>query len=627
MADPNSRLIVRQRPAPHPELESLVGELQASFQLDAYTTRQHLLGSGLAQLGSGDAVRLGAIAVVLRRYGYACWVAAPPRATFAPPRLRSLSIGAEAVEFHCEDGQLVRLARGTAAVGVLADLSGELAAGQARRLLARNAYLGRDQATVFSPAEARQAIFKGQPVFDCYLLDPQEGIAAAFRVLPGRFNPEGLGGRASLGAARNLEAVLELVEAYARPFRLHTDFGLSQLPGCQPQPAKDDPAALLGNLAALTRYGWLVAGLADPPAETAGELPTTLSPFGWPEGEALPAAESTPAAGPPPLPPPPDRPEPGPALSWALLTFAAFAGGALLAGAGSTDLLRPVVGQVVHSGLLPATLAVGLCWWAFACLRLKRRIEDTPTSRVRSLAMGLIEVRGRAQRRYALVTPMTHCACAWYRLRRYRRDGRSRWTLVSSHDSGHVPFLLDDGSGQVTIDPAGATVKAHTRLTGFPGESTVIGAAVEGGPDEKWVEELIYEGTTVYVLGFARPLGAPAPGLQERTVAALRRLKLDPQALRRYDANGDGRLDAAEWQVARDDAVQQAAAEQLAAGTATAAVVLGRPPRGLPFLIAEARCERELARRYGWAGALLLVLGMVAAGTAGMLSLKFFGLK
>jgi hypothetical protein len=47
----------------------------------------------------------------------------------------------------------------------------------------------------------------------------------------------------------------------------------------------------------------------------------------------------------------------------------------------------------------------------------------------------------------------------------------------------------------------------------------------------------------------------------------------------------------------------------------------------LPFLIAEARCERELARRYGWAGALLLVLGMVAAGTAGMLSLKFFGLK
>lgn len=626
MADPTSRLILRQRPAPHSELESLIAELQASYQLDAYTTRQHLLGPGLAQLGSGDPVRLEAIAVLLRRHGYTCWVAMP-RAIFAPPLLRSLSTGADAVEFHCERGQLVSMARGTAAVGVLADLSGELAASQARRLLARNAYLGRDQATVFTPAEARQAILKGQPVFDCYLLDPQGEVTAAFRVLPGRFNPEGLGGRASLGAARNLEAVLELVGAYALPFRLHTDFGLSPLPDCRPQPAKGDPAALLGNLAALTRYGWLVAGLADPPVATAGELSATMLPAEWPERGALPAAESTPAAVPPPLPPPPDRPEPGPALQWALLTAAAFVGGALLAGAGSTDLLRPVVGQAVRSGLLPAALAAGLCWWAFACLRLKRRIEDTPTSRVRSLAMGLVEVRGRAQRRYALVTPMTHCACAWYRLRKYRRDHRSRWTLVSSHDSGHVPFLLDDGSGQVTIDPAGATVRANTRQTGYPGESTAIGAAVEGGPDEKWVEELIYEGTTLYVLGFARPLGAPAQGLQERTVAALRRLKLDPQALRRYDANGDGRLDAAEWQAARDDAEQQATAEQLAAGAATAMVVVGRSPRGLPFLIAESRCERELARRYGWTGALLLVLGVVAAGAAGVLSLEFFGLK
>lgn len=91
MTDPGSRLIVRQRPVPHPELESLVAELQATFQLDAYATRQHLLGPGLAQLGSGDGGRLEAIAAVLRRHGYACWVAAPPRPAFAPPRLHSLT--------------------------------------------------------------------------------------------------------------------------------------------------------------------------------------------------------------------------------------------------------------------------------------------------------------------------------------------------------------------------------------------------------------------------------------------------------------------------------------------------------------------------------------------------------
>ena len=99
-------------------------------------------------------------------------------------------------------------------------------------------------------------------MFDCYLLDAMGGVISAFRVLPGRFNPAGLGSRAGLGAAHNLEAIIELVSEYAGRFRLHTDFGLSQLPGALPQPARDTPAALTGNLDALTRYGWLVCSLA-----------------------------------------------------------------------------------------------------------------------------------------------------------------------------------------------------------------------------------------------------------------------------------------------------------------------------------------------------------------------------
>ena len=647
MPDPPALLIVRQRPAPHPELEGLVATLSASFQLDAYGTRQQLLGAGLAQLASGEAARLDAIAAVLRRHGYPCWVVAPPGEIFAPPRLRSLAVGADVIDFHCEGGVLVRLERDTPAVGVLADLSGELAGSQARRLLARNAYLGRGQATVFTPAEVRRAILKGQPVFDCYLLDRQGSVAAALRVLPGRFNPEGLGGRAALGATANLEGVMELIAEYARPFRLHSDFGLSPLPGCRPQPARDDPAGLAGNLEALTRYGWLVASLAEPAAEAdatsaavaaAAGLATAaamagvaVSPAALGEAVAGAAAadESSPPAASPapsPLPPPPERPEPGPALWRALPVVAAFAGGALLAGLGSTDLLRPLVARAVRSGLLPALAAVALCWWAFACLRLKRRIEDTPTSRIRSLAMGLVEVRGRALRRYALVTPMTHSPCAWYRLRKYRRDHRNHWTLVSSHDSGHVPFLLDDGGGRLVVDPAGAAVRARTRQAGYPEGTLRIGAAVDGGADEKWVEEMIYEGTTLYVLGFARPAGDSAPGLHERTLALLRRLKLDPRALRRYDANGDGRIDADEWQAARDAAERQAAAEHLADSGPRQTVVLGKPPRGLPFLIAETHCERELARRYGWGGAFLLVLGVVVAGTALVLFREYFGL-
>ncbi len=345
-------LIVRQCPAPHAEMENLVAELQAKFHLDPYTTRQRLLGAGLVQLIKGERSGLEPVAALLRRYGCECWIVSQGRPAFAPLRLRSLSIGAGHVEFLCEGDKVLRLERGLAAVGVLADISGELAGKQVRRILARNAYLGREQAVVITPDNLRADILKGQPVFDCYLLDATGAVSAAFRVLPGRFNPEGLGGRASLGAARNLEAIIELVSEYAGRFRLHTDFGLSQLPGCMPQSSEENTEVLLGNLEALTRYGWLVAGLAAQSAvQTAGEVSTgeegvaaglaglavatgldpaseELATLAGAVGEAVaeqPRGEKAPP--PTPLPAPPDRPEQKASLRRVLPFIVATAGG------------------------------------------------------------------------------------------------------------------------------------------------------------------------------------------------------------------------------------------------------------------------------------------------------------
>jgi hypothetical protein len=656
MNDDSRLLIVRQQLTSPSGLEALTGLLQKRLDLDQYTIRQRLRGSALVQLAKGKEPQLADLAEALRRAGYVCWLIASVRPRFAPARLRGLSIDSDAVEFLCAGDVRVRLERGMRVVGVLADLSGELAGKQVRRMLARNAYLGREQSGTVTPEETRQAIFKEQPVFDCYLLDAQGAVAVACRVVPGRFNPEGLGGRASLGATRNLEAVIELVREYAGDFQLHADFGLSQIPGCLPQSVKANPEALTGNLQALTRYGWLVAALAGSPPdegeagaisagpllvsgvggaailagaglapevlhELAGEIKAAVSDDVAAQRQA---AEAQPL--PAPLPPPPEPPERHFSFRRALPIVGTFLGGVLLASVGSADIFRPLLRQAAASGALPAALAIALCWGGFACLRLKRHIEDTPTSRVRSLAMGLVEVHGRAVRRYALVAPMTHSACAWYRLRKYRRDRNNRWVLASQSDSSHVPFVLDDGSGRVLIDPAGATIKVKTAQTGYPGQSALIGAAVEGGPDEKWIEELVYEGTTLYVLGYARPERGIGPGLRERTVERLRQLKLDPQARRRYDANGDGRLDADEWQRARNDAERQAVAEHLSAQRipTNAHTLIGKPPRGLPFLIAETHDQMTLSRRYGWAGLALLISGLATFLLALQLSLAFF---
>lgn len=274
----------------------------------------------------------------------------------------------------------------------------------------------------------------------------------------------------------------------------------------------------------------------------------------------------------------------------------------------------------VRTGAIPALLSVLLLLTGFQFLAWKRRIENTPTSRVRSLAMGMVELQGRALRRYALVAPMTHVACVWYRLRRYRRD-RNGWRLKNTVSSGAVPFLLDDGTGQVTVDPRRGAVRPRTRHEGFDEGGGSVFSTSGCGPEEKWVEEVIFEGTSLYVLGFARPAPRGA-SLRERTAEALRRLKGDPEALRRYDADGDGRLDGAEWDAARSDTETQVLRATLASGGGAGETAIVGKERGLPLIIAEADCPGRVARGYAIAAPLLLGGGVLLAVAAALLFLR-----
>ncbi|MBW2520138.1 MAG: hypothetical protein JRD88_07290, partial [Deltaproteobacteria bacterium] len=281
------------------------------------------------------------------------------------------------------------------------------------------------------------------------------------------------------------------------------------------------------------------------------------------------------------------------------------------------ELLRLLSGYAMTLGIVPAIAAIALFWSGFYFIFLKRRIENTPTSKIRSIAMGLVEVLGQSRRVYALVAPLSHSACAWYRIRKYRKDSRDNWKLVREEDSGHVPFQIDDGTGMVTVAPKGASVKAKIKHTSYPGQSGMSFTGSDFGDHEKWVEEIVYEGTSVYVLGYAQPLRQKRVSLRERTITQLRQLKLDPQAMRRYDANGDGQIDQIEWEAARSDAEQMTLKEHLAEQGERKRqeehVVIARPPqRRMPFVVAETESEAHLTTRYGWFSIPLLLGGVIA---------------
>ena len=280
---------------------------------------------------------------------------------------------------------------------------------------------------------------------------------------------------------------------------------------------------------------------------------------------------------------------------------------------------------------VPAIAAIALSWSGFYFILLKRQIENTPTSKIRSMAMGMVEVHGQARRVYALVAPISQTACAWYRIRKYRKDSRDNWKLVREEDSGHVPFQIDDGTGMVVVAPKGASVKAKIKHTSYQGQPGMSFTGSAFGDNEKWVEEIVYEGASVYVLGYAQPLREERVSLRERTMAKLRQLKLDPRAMRRYDANGDGQIDQTEWEAARSDAEQMTLKEYLAEQSERKRqeehLVIARPPqRRLPFVIAEAESEAHLTTRYGWFSLPLLLGGVVALVFAIFKFLQFMGI-
>jgi hypothetical protein len=665
------QLIVRQLPAAVSGFDDLLQILRKEHGLDAYTAKQRLIGSGLVMFGNGGLEKTGKIAALLHRYGLASWQIVPSPPGMIPSQLQSLEIHHEHLLLMCKSGP-IRLERGAQVVGVFADLSGALIDKQVKRLLAQNTYRGRDALNPLTKAEMIPAIFQGQPVLDFYLLDGQGQPQSAVRALPGRFSPTGLGARATMSARGNLEAMLVLVEEYAHPLVLHCDFGLSQLPQCQVERLTEGSSALEGNLKSLNHYGWLLTKLKGdgrPQGEASvndGSLAAGVAAamvLGHPASGAVVGVDggaavvpgldevarevraamhvqevATPARGQAEkpirkdLPPPPERPEARMSLNSILTMIGTFAGVGLfiLMMEGNSHLLHSVVRNGTRAGVVPGLIAAGLLWAGFYFLRLKRQIENTPTSKICSIAMGMVEVHGRAWRQYALVAPMTQSACVYYRLRKYRRDQKNKWQMVKDVDSSHVAFQIDDGTGRVMIAPQGASVKAKTRQTGFPGQSPLtFTASGSSDENEKWIEEVIYEGATLYVLGFAQPLKAERRSLRERTVEKLRELKLDQSAMHRYDADGDGQISGDEWQVARSDAEQAALEEHLAEGSGRKwqeehVVIARASQRSMPFIITEESSEAHLTRSYGLIIIPLLLAGLAAAAFSLYKLLEFF---
>ncbi|MDD2655646.1 MAG: GIDE domain-containing protein [Candidatus ainarchaeum sp.] len=90
---------------------------------------------------------------------------------------------------------------------------------------------------------------------------------------------------------------------------------------------------------------------------------------------------------------------------------------------------------------------------------LIQRIKNTPTSKVRSAAAGLVELFGKAVCKDGMDSPVSQRRCAFWRIHgEYYQPGKhGGWRTILRKDSS-TPFYLEDETGKMLIDPKGAEV-------------------------------------------------------------------------------------------------------------------------------------------------------------------------
>ena len=251
---------------------------------------------------------------------------------------------------------------------------------------------------------------------------------------------------------------------------------------------------------------------------------------------------------------------------------------------------------------LVVIVAVSLFAWS-ANFRRSRAVADTPTSKVASAPQGYVELFGRAKLHPSAATtsPVSRRPCVWYRYSVEEQRG-NKWHHVASEMSSET-FLLDDGTGQVVIDPDCAEILSRDRRRWRDGNL-------------RYTEWLLTPGGDLYALGELRSEGGSASALD--TTRDLNALLAEwkankPELLKRFDLDGNGQIDLKEWDLARRAALREVEKSHREIRSEPGVNVLRKPRDGRLFLLADLD-PNHLARRYGlWTWIQLAIAS--AAGT------------
>jgi hypothetical protein len=188
-------------------------------------------------------------------------------------------------------------------------------------------------------------------------------------------------------------------------------------------------------------------------------------------------------------------------------------------------------GDPCCAALVGLVIGLGLLYYGLQRYLLLQKINNTPTSKVRSAAVGLVELFGNALCKEPQSSPISQAKCIYWKVHEewYQPGKHGGWRTISLNSS-HKDFYLQDETGKMLVDPSDATIEIPSdfsstgRLSGkgFLGipqkqlDQKVLDY-LERNPEAKarclryssyelrFTEWFIAEGDPLYVLGTAEP--------------------------------------------------------------------------------------------------------------------------
>lgn len=269
-------------------------------------------------------------------------------------------------------------------------------------------------------------------------------------------------------------------------------------------------------------------------------------------------------------------------------------------------LLRRGYGQLITSGGQLILLLIGakiggiglfvcvalmallsLMAWSSA-YRRSRAVDDTPTSRLASAAQGYVELYGigKPLGGLPLLSPVNQLACLWYRYTIERKDSKGNWSQESSGESD-ASFIIDDGTGQCVVDPEGAEMVVTKK------ESWIR-------DDRRFTQWALIEFQKIYALGDFITRGSVDLELDvEQDVGQLlAEWKKEPaKLLKRFDLDGNGQIDMAEWELARSQAKREVLANHRELRAAPELNVMQLPADGKMYVISDLS-PADISKKY-----------------------------